>query len=130
MGAHYQEQSTPSTDDLMSFRKSVSTSSVTAVAVAAAGTAASLCAAWIHFRNRKRRRLDGVLQCQCGRVRIQVHAAAPVHLLCYCDDCQNYEMYCKQQKTTDSQTFSRVCDGNGPMGLPKIRWRTSYKVKG
>jgi hypothetical protein len=34
--------------------------------------------------------LDVRLSCACGQVLLRVYAKSPVHLVCYCDDCQGY----------------------------------------
>lgn len=50
---------------------------------------------WFRHKKVKKNRVRCHVRCQCGHVKIQVVAATPTHLTCYCDDCQNYEQYCR-----------------------------------
>ena len=106
-----------------------------ATAVTAVAATAS---AFLLYRVYQRRRrdsaippLEGVLQCQCGLVQIQVNAAAPNHILCYCDDCQNYETYCRQQrkliKGANAQDFRRVADKHGGVRVCQV-YKSDIKV--
>lgn len=56
------------------------------------------------------------LRCSCEQVRAKVDAPSPIHLVCYCDDCQGYAAWlCENQpsnnirKVVDAQGGSRVC---------------------
>jgi len=56
------------------------------------------------------------LRCSCGEVRAKIDAKAPIHLVCYCDDCQGYAAWLAEKqgskttrKVVDVQGGSRVC---------------------
>ncbi|KAG7360861.1 hypothetical protein IV203_035960 [Nitzschia inconspicua] len=72
-------------------------------------------------------RILGVIQCQCGCVRIQIDAPSPVHIICYCDDCQNYEIYCRQQRKSNGQDYRRVADKNGGVRVCQV-YKTNIRV--
>ena len=40
---------------------------------------------------------DFSLACSCGRVEATVHAPAPVHLICHCDDCRAFVLWASKQ---------------------------------
>lgn len=42
------------------------------------------------------------LSCACGRVKADVRAPAPLHLVCHCDDCQNYTSWAAAQRPAAS----------------------------
>jgi hypothetical protein len=69
-------------------------SSVTISSWAAVATAGALIV-WFSYKKVNKNRIRRIVQCQCGSVKIQIDAASPTHLTCYCDDCQNYERYCR-----------------------------------
>ncbi|CAB9522359.1 expressed unknown protein [Seminavis robusta] len=57
-------------------------------------------------------------ECVCGEVQFSVDAPTPVHLVCYCDDCQHYSQYClataagadkPTRVVTDIQGGTRTC---------------------
>lgn len=84
-------------------------SSFTAIATAGA------LIVWLRWRDQKgnKRSIHRRLQCQCGSVKIQVDAANTTHLICYCDDCQSYEKYCKSgggsRRISDRYGGIRIC---------------------
>jgi Family of unknown function (DUF6151) len=91
-------------------------SSIAISSLAAVATAGALFV-WLRYRNRKSKtwRLHRLLQCQCGSVKIQVDAATPTHLICYCDDCQNYEQYC-----WNGGGSRRISDRNGGLRICQV----------
>ena len=40
--------------------------------------------------------LDFNLACACGKVKAAVHAPDPLSLVCHCDDCRDYVLWCGQ----------------------------------
>lgn len=69
-----------------------------AAAVAVAGVAV-LCAGLPHAAADSRPRPPPlVLSCACGRVSGTLRPHSPLRLLCYCDDCQAYAAWLKEQQ--------------------------------
>lgn len=64
-------------------------------------------------RPRKPEHLRVEVECACGQVCLTVDAPAPVHLVCYCDDCQNYAKWLQllQNKSNSSSSPSAVYEG-------------------
>ena len=71
----------------------------------------------------------GTLECVCRKVQMKVSLGngavdKPVHIICYCDDCQEYERYCRKLRMKDEQQqhslFRRVSDKHGGIRVCEV----------
>ena len=85
-----------------------------------AAVAVSTAAAYLWWnRPPKPQPLHVKVVCNCEKVCLQVDAVAPVHLVCYCDDCQRYAQWVQEtsmeeksgsrRPVVDCQGGSRTC---------------------
>ena len=59
------------------------------------------------------------ISCTCGRVRASVHAAAPLHLACHCDDCQDYVAWVALRRPAELQRLL-TADDNGAVRTVQV----------
>ena len=79
-------------------------------AITVSSAAVVIAYAWYH-RPPKPQQLRVKAQCRCGKVCFMIDEKAPIHLVCYCDDCQRYAQWAQKQglSVVDIQGGSRTC---------------------